>query len=432
MFRFFNALLAPLVPGLGIYTLYRRFVQHKSAQSLSSQWGHVSPAMRAFGRTQNQKIWIHAVSVGETMAAKPIIVALKREVPGVKIALSNTTEAGRELAQTLQKNGEIDLAFGFPLDLPLAIVPVLNAIRPSAIGFVETELWPNLLHIARSRGISTFLLNGRVSDNLLKTAPKLGPLWNWMSGNVSQFLMRNEEDAARLIQLNVVRKKIEVVGDVKLEAPPVSSRVLRSQWRKRLELSNEQLIVAGSTHEGEEALLLRAFASLREQTPELRLAIAPRHLNRTELVATQIEAANFRVARRSQNQRCEDGSVYLLDSVGELADFYAAGDFAFVGGTLIPRGGHNLLEPVVRGVPVVFGPSVDNFRAQAALLLDANLGFRAEDEEALRAKLGELLSSPPVDFAARVENVLAPHRGAAGRMAKIMAESVGNATISLD
>ncbi len=380
--------------------------------------------MRAFGRAKNPKIWIHAVSVGETMAAKPIIAALKREVPGVKIALSSTTDAGRELARTLRKNGEIDLSFGFPLDLPLAIVPVLNAIQPHAIGFVETELWPNLLHIARKRNIPTFLLNGRVSDNLLRTAPKLGPLWKWMSGNVSRFLMRNEDDAARLQRLSVAREKIEVVGDVKLEAPLVSSRALRSQWRERLGLGNEKLIIAGSTHEGEEPILLRVFASLREQDPDLRLAIAPRHLDRTEAVATQIEAAKFRVARRSRNQQLDETSVYLLDSVGELADFYAAGDIAFVGGTLISRGGHNLLEPVVRGVPVVFGPSVDNFRAQAALLLDANLGFGVEDEEELRAKWGELLSSPPVDFAARVETMLAPHRGAAGRMAKIMAESI--------
>ena len=416
MFPLFNLLLAPFYPALATYTLYRRFVQHKSASSLSSQWGRISPEMREFGRTSNPKIWIHAVSVGETMAAKPILAALKAERPDLRIALSNTTDAGRELGETLKRNGEVDLSFGFPLDLPIAISPVLHAIRPDALGFVETELWPNLLHTARKRNIPTFLLNGRVSDNLLKTAPKLGTLWTWMSGNVSQFLMRSEDDAARLKQLGVSPEKIVVAGDVKLEAPLVDAAQSRKLWRDRLGLTTEKLIVAGSTHEGEEQMLLRAFASLRETMP-VRLALAPRHLDRAEAVALQIEAANFRVARRSQNQPLDSNSVYLLDSIGELADFYAAGDLAFVGGTLISRGGHNLLEPVVRGVPVIFGPSVDNFRAAAELVFKQNLGARTTEDE-LAATLRDWLERPSDDFAARVETVLSPHRGAARRMAK--------------
>lgn len=379
--------------------------------------------MRAFGRSPHPKIWIHAVSVGETMAAKPILAALRAELPDAQIALSNTTEAGRELGRTFQQRGEVDLAFGFPLDVPLAVLPVLNAIRPDAIGFVETELWPNLLHIARSRNIPTFLLNGRVSDNLLRTAPKLGPLWKWMSGNVTGFLMRGEDDAARLRQLGVPAERIEVAGDVKLEAPPVASALLRTKWREALNLSNEKLVVAGSTHEGEERVLLCAFATLRANNPAIRLALAPRHLDRTEAVATQIEAAGFGVARRSQNQNLDDDSVYLLDSVGELADFYAAGDLAFVGGTLVARGGHNLLEPVVRGVPVVFGPSVDNFRASAELVSKHELGAQTDGDE-LAATLQKWLERPTDDFGERVEEVLTPHRGAATRMAQAVVERI--------
>lgn len=420
MFPFFNALLVPLYPLLGLYTLYRRFVKKKSAASLAGQWGVVSPRMRAFGRGKNPKIWLHAVSVGECVAAKPLIAALKREVPGVRIALSNTTDTGHELARRMLAGGEIDLAFFFPLDLPFALTRVLNAVRPDAIGFVETELWPNLLHLARRRDIPTFLLNGRVSDNLLKTAPRLGPLWKWMSGNVSRFLMRSPDDAARLQTLGVAPEQIEVVGDVKLEAPPVSPMEWRSLWRARLGLTDEKLLIAGSTHEGEEAQLLRAFAGLQERNPGLRLALAPRHLERIEAIASQIRDAGWGVARRSLDQKPDAETVYLLDSVGELADFYAAGDLAFVGGTLVSRGGHNLLEPVLRGVPVVFGPSVDNFRAQAALLLGSGIGFQVEDEEGLKLRIAGLLREPPADFAARVEAALSPHRGAAEKMAKII------------
>lgn len=420
MFPLFNALLIPFYPALGLYTLYRRFVQGKSPESLAGQWGRISPDMRAFGRLPNPKIWIHAVSVGETMAAKPILAALRAQIPGVKIALSSTTDAGRELAQTLLKNGEIDLSFGFPLDLPVAVVPVLNAIRPGAIGFVETELWPNLLSLAQSRRIPTFLLNGRVSDNLLKTAPRLGPLWKWMSGNVSQFLMRSGADAARLRQLGVGEERIVVTGDVKLEAPSIEAAQSRQMWRKRMGFTTEKLLVAGSTHDGEERLVLDAYKELHRKLPDLRLALAPRHLDRVPVIANAIEEAGFRVSRRSSNEKLDEGSVYLLDTVGELADFYAAGDLAFVGGTLIPRGGHNLLEPIVRGVPVVFGESVDNFRAVAQLVLQNELGAQTSVAQ-LAPTLESWLGRGEGDFIARVETGLSPHRGAATRMAKAIA-----------
>jgi len=423
VFPLFNALLFPLLPAIWLYTLYRRFGQRKSAASLAGQWGVISPAMRAFGRSRNAKVWIHAVSVGECVAAKPIIAALKQEMPDVAVALSTTTDTGRELAQRMLSNGEIELAFGFPLDVPFVVTRVLNALSPDAIGFVETELWPNLLHLARRQSIPTFLLNGRVSDNLLATAPKLGPLWKWMTGNVSRFLMRSEDDAARLKNLGVAPDKIEVVGDVKLEAPPVSSSQLRAKWRDALGLTNERLLITGSTHDGEEAQILRAFASLREHFPDLRLALAPRHVERCAEVVAMIEGAGLKVARRSQDQKPDEQTVFLLDTVGELADFYAAGDLAFVGGTLIARGGHNLLEPVLRGVPVVFGPSVDNFRAQSQLLLANRLGVQTSGDE-LESTLRACLQNPMNDFPARVEAVLEPHRGAAKRMARVIAEAI--------
>ena len=374
--------------------------------------------MREFGNRNAPKIWIHAVSVGETMAAKPIIAALKTEIPGVLIALSSTTDTGHEIAAQMQENGEIDLAFYFPLDLAPVQNRVLNAIRPDAIGFVETELWPNLLHLARGKNIPTFLVNGRVSDSLLKTAPKLGPLWRWMSGNVSLFLMRGEGDAARLQQLGVARDKIIVTGDVKLEAPPISSEVLRREWRQKLGLGDEKILVCGSTHEGEEAI----FLEMARRKPDWKIAFAPRHPNRFEIVADLVKNAGFPLVRRSQNQKWDNGAVFLLDSVGELGDFYALGDAAFVGGSLIRRGGHNLLEPVLRGVPVIFGPFVQNFLAQRDLILKHELGAQIE-ADTIENWL-DSISSTRGDFAAKVETALAPHRGAARRIAQRFREKL--------
>lgn len=417
MYRLYNALLTPLYPILGLYTLHRRFVRGRSAQSLAGQWGRVSPEMRAFGRSEGPRLWIHAVSVGEMMAARPILRALKAQMPTLRIALSCTTDTGFQLAASTR---EADVCFYFPLDLPVPTSRVLNALRPQAIGFVETELWPNLLHAARGRKIETFLLNGRVSDNMNAQARRFRPVWKWMSDNVGAYLMRNEEDAARLRALGVAGEKIEVTGDVKLDAPPTSAAETRLLWRNRLGLKDEKLLVAGSTHAGEETLILEALQTLGDSW---RLALAPRHIERADEVVRIIENAGFQVARRSKNEKLDENSVFLLDSVGELAELYAAGEVAFVGGTLIARGGHNLLEPVQRGVPVVFGASVDNFRSAAEMVLKQNLGAMCE-AEALASQVEKWASVPRATFADRTENVLAPHRGAAKKMARRIVETM--------
>ena len=452
MFAIFNFLLAPLVPALWLYTLHRRFVKGKSAASYAGQWGAISPQMRAFGRSSGPKIWLHAVSVGETMAARPLARALKSRMPDAKIVLSSTTDSGHEIALSAVEAGEADLAIYFPLDLPFVLRRVLNALRPDGIGFVETELWPNLLHLAWRRGIQTFQLNGRVSDNLLKSAPRLGPLWKWMRGNLSQFQMRGDLDATRLRSLGVEAAKIVVVGDVKLEAPPVASDQLRARWRDELGLHDaDNLLICGSTHPGEENMILDAITEI----DGLRVAFAPRHIERAGEVAALIEARGFRVARRSRGEKLSSprltpssnrpnssqsnqweegvspapngatGAVYLLDSVGELADFYAAGDAAFVGGSLIARGGHNVLEPVLRGAPVIFGPHMMNFRAAAQLVCDADLGEQIENSSALSAALRRRLDAARAPFEARVEVALSAHRGAAARAAGLVAQLIG-------
>ncbi|RYG74591.1 3-deoxy-D-manno-octulosonic acid transferase [bacterium] len=425
MFLLFNLVLTPLVPALGLYTLHRRYVQKKSAASFRGQWGIVSAEMKAFSRHQGPKIWLHAVSVGETMAAKPIARVLKAEIPNLHIALSSTTDTGHELAAGLLKSGEVDCAFYFPLDLAPVQSRVLGALKPNAICFVETELWPNLLHLARKKGIPTFLVNGRVSDNLLKTAPKLGLVWKWMSGNMSGFLMRGQADADRLKALKVADQKIFVTGDIKLEAPPASSDTLRQLWRERLEFGEEPLIIAGSTHPGEEEMVLQSYGELLKTIPNLKLAIAPRHNNRADEVSGLIEKTGYIAARRSNDAQLSENTVYLLDTVGELADFYAAADVTFVGGSLIPRGGHNVLEPILRGSPVLFGPHMMNFRAAAEVVTAHQLGSQLENEAALSGAISSWLSTADRPrFEAKVSQALAPHQGAAQRMARHIAAAI--------
>jgi 3-deoxy-D-manno-octulosonic-acid transferase len=230
----------PLLPALGAYTLWRRYRQGKSAASVAGLWGHVPPEVEAaLGSSQNgtsdseastretPRIWIHAVSVGETMAARPVARALRDAIPDCRIALSCTTDTGHETAQAALRSGEVDATFFFPLDVPLAVKRTLRAVRPHAFLLMETELWPNVLHLARRQGARTFLVNGRVSDNLLDRAPKLGRLWRWMMANLDGLLMRSQFDARRMLQLGALKSRVVVTGDVKLDALPMWNKTSR-------------------------------------------------------------------------------------------------------------------------------------------------------------------------------------------------------------
>ncbi len=420
IFPLFNLALLPLYPALGLYTLHRRFVQKKSAASFAGQWGKITPEIRAFGQLSSPKIWLHAVSVGETMAAKPIAAAIKAHNPNAKIALSSTTDSGHEIAAAMLKRGEVDCAFYFPLDLPPVVSRVLGTLQPDKLCFIETELWPNLLYLCQKRDIQTFLLNGRVSDNLLSTAPKIGPIWRWMSGNVSHFLMRNPNDAERLISLGVDKNKVVVTGDVKLESPPISSEMLRKQWRETLGIGEEKLLICGSTHADEEEY----FLEVAKARPDLKIAIAPRHPDRFEEIAELVQKSGLKLCRRSSGKKWANGEIFLLDTVGELSNFYAAGDIAFVGGSLIQRGGHNLLEPILHGLPVLFGPHVMNFRAAAQLVLENELGKQVSEpnsyQKDILAWVDSALKTDKQQFTTKVETVLLPHRGAAQRMAELV------------
>lgn len=438
-FAAYNALLLPLAPAATLYTLYRRHVQGRSPASLRGQQGYVPraviDALRKTPERPGPCIWLHAVSVGETMAARPVVRALREALPGCRIGISVTTDTGHQTAQAAVKAGEADAIFYFPLDLPTRVRRALNAIKPDIFITMETELWPNFLYLAHQRGIHTFLVNGRVSDNLLKSAPRLGWIWRWMMSNLNAALMRSEFDAARLRELPAAPSRVEVTGDVKLDSLPSTATdgVERAHWREQLGIAPDALLwVAGSAHPGEEEIVLRVYRQLREALPQLRLLLAPRHIEHVEAVLQVVRAAQLSPVRRTQiaaspTEQVE--AVLVLDTVGELAQIYAAADVAFVGGSLIKRGGHNMLEPVLRGVPVVYGPHIMNFREAAALAQAAGVGIMAQHEADLSAALRHWLTNDH-ERAAIVEKArvaLAPHHGAAGRVARIIAEVWGRA-----
>jgi 3-deoxy-D-manno-octulosonic-acid transferase len=441
MFWLYNFALLPFYPLLFAYTLWRCFVQKKSLASFRGQWGYVPRAARAScGSTPI--IWIHAVSVGEQIAARPIARALKGVLPSCCIALSCTTDTGFQTAQAALKNGEADTAFYFPLDLPLPVSRALKAVAPDVFIAVETELWPNFLHMAHARGVLCFLANGRVSDKSLKSAPRLKFLWRWMISNLDLLLMRGESDAKRMKEICDLAgapdaaSKVLAPGDVKLDdsSSREDQEKLRARWREKLKIGGSELLwVCGSTHPaknesetGEEEIALRVYLELKKIFP-LRLLLAPRHIERVPEVLLLCEKMNVGAMRRSEIQNSRGDEVLILDTVGELSGMYAAADVAFVGGSLIARGGHNVLEPVLCGVPVLFGPHMMNFREAASLVEEAPpIGSMARNENELHAQLEYWLASEEqrIRVFDRMQQRIAPHRGAAGRIAQHIAEKL--------
>ncbi len=430
----FNTLLTPFLPALWGYTQWRREVQGKSAASTRGMWGHIPrSALQNLRPSHFHKnapvIWIHAVSVGEAMAARIVARALREEIPDARLGLSVTTDTGMETARAGQKAGDFDAVWFYPIDAPVAVRRALNQIRPQVFLTLETELWPNFLAECKARGIQTFLVNGRVSDRLLASAPRLGRFYRWMLGNFDALLMRSFEDAARLKAAFGRVANVQVAGDVKLDVITAEcADDERSKWREILRLqSNERLWVAGSTHEGEEAIIANAWQKTRQELPKtsLRLLIAPRHVERVPQVLATLHQRGYKTILRSQ-LNAKDAvqlladTIIVLDTIGELAQTYSACDVAFVGGSLIERGGHNLLEPVLRGAPVLFGPHVMNFRGAAQLVKSHNLGQCVHNEGELCAALLNWLNGNRAadDFAVRVNEAVGAHRGAAQRVAQ--------------
>jgi 3-deoxy-D-manno-octulosonic-acid transferase len=363
-----------------------------------------------------RSIWVHAVSVGEVLAAKPLIPALRERFPGHRIFVSTTTMTGNAVARKSIRG--IDGLFYAPFDFPHPVRRALDVLNPSLVALVETELWPNLIHEAHRRGTRVALVNGRISPRSFPRYLRLGRLLRALLSEVDLFLMQGEPHAERVRTLGAPPERVLVTGNLKFDAvapgrlPERLARLLHGTVPR-------PLWVAGSTVGGEEELVLSAFHRVRERIPEARLLLAPRHPERFDTVPALVESAGFRCLRRSSldPSAWSDGEVLLLDSLGELAQVYALASVVFVGGSLVPSGGHNILEPAVAGKPVIVGPHMDNFqeitdqfREQHALLQVSSADELGREVAALllderrRAGLGE-----------RARELVGRNRGAVAR-----------------
>lgn len=306
-------------------------------------------------------IWLHAVSVGETIAAKPLVDALKQQYPHVPILVTGMTATGAERVQALLGDKVVH-AFA-PYDTPDIVSRFLMRVKPRALLIMETELWPNWVAGCRRRDIPVMLLNGRLSEKSARGYRKVSALSRPLFASLSWVAAQTDPDAQRFAELGVRPEALSISGSIKFDAP-VSPHLIEGAtiWRNE-RLSGRRIWVAGSTHEGEESILLDVHRQLLKSFPDLLLILVPRHPERFGAVAELVKSMGLSSVRRSQGDVPLDTCQVLVgDTMGELMFFYAACDIAFVGGSLIPRGGHNPLEPAALGKPIVMGQHVFNFQ----------------------------------------------------------------------
>lgn len=361
---------------------------------------HVHGLRQRLGRCERRPgdapcIWIHGVSVGEIRAAAPLVAALERELPGFELVLSTGTSTGQEVAKRTYPGHRV---FYYPIDFTWAVRSVVNAIRPDLVILVELELWPNFLKAAYRRDIPVAIVNGRITERSYR-----GYRWvRWLLfaplGRIGRFCVQTERYAERFRKLGIPQKQIHITGSMKYDQLP-SDQVDAAAVRADMGLgADDVVLLGGSTHPGEEQALLDTFLTLRERVPGLRLVICPRHTERSHEVARQLAEGAPGVQRRSERQRdgvvdpLPAGHVLLVDTIGELMQLYGAADVCFVGGSLIPHGGQNVLEPVTLGKPTVFGPHWDNFKEPVERLLAADGVREVRDAHDLTRVVGELLA----------------------------------------
>ena len=377
----YSAAYALLLVLTSPYWLLQMLRKGKYRAGLSERLGRRSRRLKI--ANGQQSLWVHAVSVGEVLAVVGLIRELRSRYPEFPVYVSTTTLAGQKLAR--ERFGEENV-FYFPLDLGFAIRSYLQALRPKLIIVAETEFWPNFIRLAHEFGASIAIVNSRISDRSLPGYKRSRRWLQPLLSLIDVFLAQSATDRDRLIAIGAPAERVQVSGNLKFEIAAPKETILTVELRRAI-AALTPVLVCGSTVEGEEEILLQAFKQILRQLPQAVMVLAPRHPERFESVAQLVDESGMSFWRRSGWRGAPlAGGVFLLDSIGELASIYSLATVAFVGGSLVPRGGHNILEPAQFEKAIVVGPHTENFREIVQIFL-----AQGAVQVAPKENLGEIL-----------------------------------------
>ncbi|MGA8489524.1 MAG: 3-deoxy-D-manno-octulosonic acid transferase [Terriglobales bacterium] len=390
MYWIYTALLAAGLLVSLPYWLMQRLRHGKYRAGLGERLGRIP--RRLADHPTRPTIWIHAVSVGEVLAVNGLVAELRKRFSQHRVVISTTTDTGQKLART---RFGAENVFYFPLDFAFAIQPYLRLLQPKLIVIAETEFWPNFLWLARASGARIAVVNARISDRSSSGYRRFRHFLTKVLQNVDLFLAQTSEDARRLEQIGAPAERVQVIGNLKFDVPaPPAPPVIASLRAAFKQANTSPVIVCGSTVDGEEPMLLHAFVNIMASHPRAAMILAPRHPERFGEVAKLLDQLGIRFWRRSLwSGDPIVGGVLLIDTIGELAALYALADIAFVGGSLVPRGGHNIIEPALHCVPIVVGNHTENFRDIVSLFQSRN-AVRVVGPAELPLVLMELISNP--------------------------------------
>jgi len=400
------------------FLAYQAVRHRKYVRSLRQRLGFLPLSFNIDG---DESIWIHAVSVGETLTARALIGELKTRYPGLKLFLSTTTMTGHEVARALT---DIDGVFYFPLDWGFTVRRTLDVVRPRLFVMMETEIWPMLLRECRERGVATMLVNGRVSKRSFARYALVRRFFRRVLDDVERFCMQSEEAARRIVALGADPARVVVTGSLKFDSLDWPGVGPHGQSRDRVlryfRLSpGRPVVIAASTLRGEDQASFEAFHRVQARWPEALLIIAPRHPERFEEVTRLAAEEGFRVVRRTSLpvDRSPEADVVVLDTIGELARLYQIASVVFVGGSLVDAGGHNILEPAMFGKAIVFGPHMHNFAEISAEFLRGSAAVQVSSTRELGECLVDLVGDGVrrASLGAAARAIVEGNRGAKAR-----------------
>ena len=439
MYSLYSLLVLIVAVVASPWFIYQALRHKKYVGSFGQRMGYLPVSFNMDG---DESIWIHAVSVGEVLTARPLISDLKRRYPNLRMFLSTTTMAGQQLAR--RNVQDVDAVFYFPFDLGFVVRRTLDLVRPKLFIMMETEIWPNLLRECRARGIKTAVVNGRLSARSFPRYRMIRPMMRRVLDHIDRFLVQSEESARRFIDLGADPARVVVTGSLKFDSLELSSTALagapaarsvrggvEARARDRVLRyfrvpASRPVIVAGSTMKGEEIAVLRAFRKVRTAAPNTLLVLAARNPERFGEAEQLARQEGWKVARRSDLAIDAEPrvDVVVLDTIGELAQLYQVATVVFVGGSLVDHGGHNILEPAVFGKPILFGPHMQNFKEIADAFVGNGAAVQVGSERELEQAMISLATDPVrrAKLGAAARALVEANRGAKEKTLAVIAD----------